>query len=134
MAPPAAKSEPRSSSGDSNEIKKRKMNNESGAPASKLPPKSANLYAEITKMEERQSDARTAEQDSKIFAETCNEMKTLLDQMLEVKLAYKTATKSSGASPTKEAGAKVQQELTELRTKFSLMFLTLKKLNRLKLL
>ena len=131
MAPPAAKSEPRSSSGDSNEIKKRKMNNESGAPASKLPPKSANLYAEITKMEERQSDARTAEQDSKIFAETCNEMKTLLDQMLEVKLAYKTATKSSGASPTKEAGAKVQQELTELRTKFSLMFLTLKKLNRL---
>ena len=89
MSPPAAKSEPRSNSGDSNEIKKRKMNNDSGTTASKVPPKSANLYAEITKMEERQSDARTAEQDSKIFSETCNEMKNLLVQMLEVKLAYK---------------------------------------------
>ena len=131
MSPPAAKSETRSSSGDSNEIKKRKMNNEAGAPATKLPPKSANLYSEITKMEERQSDARTAEQDSKIFAETCNEMKVLLDQMLEVKLAYKMMTKNSGASPAKESATKVHQDLTELRTKFSLMFLTLKKLNRL---
>ena len=131
MSPPAAKSEPRSNSGESNEIKKRKMNNDSGTTASKVPPKSANLYAEITKMEERQSDARTAEQDSKIFSETCNEMKNLLDQMLEVKLAYKIASKNSNASPTKEAAGKVQQDLTELRTNFSLMFLTLKKLNRL---
>merc|ERR1719158_1925680 len=76
-------------------------------------------------MEERQSDARTAEQDSKIFSETCNEMKNLLDQMLEVKLAYKTATKNSGVAPTQDAAMKIQQELTELRTKFSLLFLTL---------
>ena len=84
MSPPAAKSEPRSSSQDSSEIKKRKINNDSGATAAKLLPKSANLYAEITKMEERQSDARTAQQDSKLFAETCNEMKNLLDQMLAI--------------------------------------------------
>ena len=65
---PAAKSESRSGAGDSADTKKRKMN-DSGNASSKLPPKSSNLYAEITKMEERQSDARTAEQDSKIFAE-----------------------------------------------------------------
>ena len=127
---PAAKSESRSGAGDSADTKKRKMN-DSGNASSKLPPKSSNLYAEITKMEERQSDARTAEQDSKIFAENCNQMKILLDQMLEIKLSYKTAAKNSGAPPTKEAALKVQQELTDLRIKFSMMFLTLKKLNRL---
>ena len=130
MSPPAAKSESRSSAGDSTEVKKRKIGDPTNS-ATKLPPKSANLYADITKMEERQSDARTAEQDSKIFAEACNEMKNLLDQMLDVKLAYKMATKNSGVAPTKEGALKVQQELTELRTKFSLLFLTLKKLNRL---
>ena len=127
---PAAKSESRSGAGDSVDTKKRKMN-DSGNASSKLIPKSSNLYAEITKMEERQSDARTAEQDSKIFAENCNQMKILLDQMLEIKLSYKTAAKNSGAPPTKEAALKVQQELTDLRIKFSMMFLTLKKLNRL---
>ena len=134
MSPPAAKSDLRSGGGDVSDAKKRKTNSDSHSSAgtNKMPPKSSNLYADITKMEDRQSEARTAEEDSKLYAETCNAMKTMLDQMLEIKLAYKlTAKGSPGVPPTKEQALKVQQELTELRTKFSLFFVTLKKLNRL---
>jgi len=81
---------------------------------------------DLTRLEELQSESRTAECDSELYASNCAEMKQLLDDMLKARLALKAGGGGESAS------AKVhQQELNELRVKFGLAFMNLKKLNRL---
>ena len=72
-------------------------------------------------MEEQQSENRTAECDSELFASNCSELKGILDSILKLKLALKKEGQSS----------KLPQELSELKIKFGLAFINLKKLNRL---
>jgi len=85
-------------------------------PALKQPKqeKTDSIYDEILKLENRESEARPADKDLELWQETCGELRSLMKDIFELK------TKNS--SPT---------EVTEKRIQASLLFVTLKKLNRL---
>lgn len=69
-------------------------------------------------MEEKEVDLRTGEEDLKIFKETCLELKKLMADILQLKLKGK---------PDEDT----KKQITEKRIEASLLFVTLKKLNRI---
>lgn len=73
-----------------------------------------NIYQEILEMECRESESRPADKDHKLWVETCGELRGMMKDIYELK------QKKSSAS-----------EITEKRIQASLLFVTLKKLNRL---
>lgn len=92
---------------------------QTATPSKKPAPPPVVVKTDFGQLEEQQALERTAEQDSKLFRETCASMKSILAKMLEVKTG-KTSKKT-----------KATETLPELRTQFLLQFLTLKKLNRI---
>jgi len=76
--------------------------------------KTENIYDEILKLETRESEARPADKDLELWKETCGELRSLMKDIFEFK------TKGNSAS-----------EIIEKRIQASLLFVTLKKLNRL---
>jgi len=120
MAPTATK-EPDSKDDIKIKSEKRKKSDSSSSKVDKEPvvkqvkqEKTENIYDEILKLESRESEARPASKDLELWKETCGELRSLMKDIFELK------TKSS--SPA---------ELTEKRIQASLLFVTLKKLNRL---
>lgn len=69
--------------------------------------------------EEKEARDRTAAQDSKMFVEICDKIRKILDQMHQIR---KTTSKKNQSKVN---------EMNNLRSEFSMHFLTLKKLNRL---
>jgi len=72
-------------------------------------------------LEKMQSLKRSPESDSELYASNCTVLRDILDQILRAKVSLK-----KGADK-----AKVQSEIDELRVRFGLAFINLKKLNRL---
>ncbi len=72
-------------------------------------------YAEF---EEKEMEARTGDEDLVIFRQTCLELRKLMKDILELKLSSKGSSKTAS-------------EINEKRVEASLLFVTLKKLNRL---
>ena len=72
-------------------------------------------------LEKMQSLKRSPESDSELYASNCTVLRDILDQILRAKVSLK-----KGADRTK-----VQSEIDELRVRFGLAFINLKKLNRL---
>ncbi len=70
----------------------------------------------MTRLEEEQARNRSADDDSKLFTETCDLVRAKLAEMLDLKL------KKKGAAAA---------EMQELRVQATLAVVTLKKLNRL---
>eukprot|EP00095_Tigriopus_kingsejongensis_P000367 maker-scaffold319_size207808-snap-gene-0.28 protein:Tk00367 transcript:maker-scaffold319_size207808-snap-gene-0.28-mRNA-1 annotation:"tho complex subunit 5-like protein" len=99
------------------EAKKRRVTSAGPTAAAKTPklPSKAKMYHDITKFEEDQASSRSAEDDSKLFASTCDEIRKSMKSILDLKL---------------KKGSKAG-DIVEARTNASLHFLTLKKLNRL---
>jgi len=78
------------------------------------PENNEDIYEEILKLESRESETRSADKDLELWKETCGELRSLMKDIFELK------TKSGSAS-----------DLIEKRIQASLLFVTLKKLNRL---
>ena len=72
------------------------------------------IYAEIHKIEDEESSQRSGENDLKLWRETCGELRGLMKDVFELKL-------KNGQ----------QAEITEKKIQASLLFVTLKKLNRI---
>ncbi len=72
-------------------------------------------YAEF---EVKAMEARTGDEDLLLFRQTCLELRKLMKEILELKLSSKGSNKTAS-------------EITEKRVEASLLFVTLKKLNRL---
>ena len=116
MAPAASK--------DTDEIKinrseKRKKSDNSKAeqPKEKLAKKEEvkiDIYAEIHKLEDEESKQRPGETDLKLWKETCGELRDLMKDIFELKMKNVS-----------------QGEITEKKIQASLLFVTLKKLNRI---
>lgn len=101
--------------------KRKKSASDSSSKADKEPSlkqpkqeKTESIYDEILKLEARESEARPADKDLELWKETCGELRSLMKDIFELK------TKNS--SPV---------DVTEKRIQASLLFVTLKKLNRL---
>jgi THO complex subunit 5 len=119
MAPPAA------SKDDASAGKKRRAGSGGGAvamdtasvtsPLSKISKK--DLYADLTRLEEEQSQNRSPEEDAELFSATCSDIRQTLKDMLDLKV--KKGAKASAS------------DLSDLRIQATLSVLTLKKLNRL---
>jgi THO complex subunit 5 len=69
-------------------------------------------------IEDKEVESRTGESDLKIFKETCCELKRLMTDILQLKTSGKTDEESS-------------KKIIEKRIEASLLFVTLKKLNRI---
>eukprot|EP00092_Neocalanus_flemingeri_P094704 GFUD01120435.1.p1 GENE.GFUD01120435.1~~GFUD01120435.1.p1 ORF type:complete len:711 (+),score=250.43 GFUD01120435.1:40-2172(+) len=120
MSPTATKDPDSKDDGKVSKSEKRKKSDSSikaeKEPVIKQPKqeKSESIYDEILKLENRESEARPAEKDLELWKETCGELRSLMKDIFELK------TKNSSPS-----------EVTEKRIQASLLFVTLKKLNRL---
>jgi len=79
---------------------------------------------DVMALEEMQSLKRSPECDSELYASNCALLRDILDQILQAKLSIKKGVDASVKS-------KVQSEINELRVRFGLAFINLKKLNRL---
>jgi len=77
--------------------------------------KNENVYDEILKLEIKESVDRPPDKDLELWKGTCGELRTLLKDIFDIK------TKNGGS----------QTEVSEKRIQASLLFVTLKKLNRL---
>ena len=75
-------------------------------------------------LEEMQSTKRSPESDSELYASNCANLREILDEILKAKLSAKKGLDAA-------AKAKIQSEVNELRVRFGLAFVNLKKLNRL---
>jgi len=100
---------------------KRKKSDSSGSKVEKEPvlkqpkqEKSENIYDEILKLESRESEARPASKDLELWKETCGELRSLMKDIFDLKMKASSTT-----------------DITEKRIQASLLFVTLKKLNRL---
>lgn len=74
----------------------------------------ADTYDEILKLEKEESATRSASRDHEHWKEICGELRTFMKEIFEMKI------KKSAAS-----------DISEKRIQASLLFVTLKKLNRL---
>ena len=72
------------------------------------------IYAEIHKIEDEESQHRSGENDLRLWRETCGELRGLMKEIFELKI---------------KKGSKAEVE--ERRIQASLLFVTLKKLNRI---
>ena len=72
------------------------------------------IYAEIHKLEDEESKQRSGENDLKLWKETCGEVRDLMKDIFELKMKNVS-----------------QGEITEKKIQASLLFVTLKKLNRI---
>ena len=79
---------------------------------------------DVMALEEIQSTKRTPESDSELYASNCANLREILDEILKAKLSAKKGLDAA-------AKAKIQSEVNELRVRFGLAFVNLKKLNRL---
>jgi len=77
-------------------------------------PQPANLYQDILEMEARESETRSASSDQTLWMETCAELRGMMKEIFDLKMK-----KSQPA------------DIQEKRIHASLLFVTLKKLNRL---
>ena len=72
------------------------------------------IYSEIHKLEDEESKQRPGETDLKLWKETCGELRDLMKDIFELKMKNVS-----------------QSEITEKKIQASLLFVTLKKLNRI---
>jgi len=105
--------------------RKRKGSEESKAPSDKAS-KTAEQpqIVDVMALEEMQSLKRSPESDSELYASNCALLREILDKILLAKLSLKKGVDGAVKS-------KVQSEVNELRVRFGLAFINLKKLNRL---
>lgn len=101
---------------DRSKVEKKKTKSISGASPVKQS-KPDNIYPEILAMEAKESESRPADKDAEMFSLTCNELRTAMKEILDIK--------------TKQGQAKAGADIQEKRIDASLLFVTLKKLNRL---
>ena len=87
-------------------IKKEQMKKEEEA--------KVDIYSEIHKLEDEESRQRPGENDLKLWKETCGELRDLMKDIFELKMKNVS-----------------QGEITEKKIQASLLFVTLKKLNRI---
>ena len=76
-----------------------------------------NIPKDILAMELKESEERPADKDALLFSQTCNELRAQMKDILDMKV--------------KQGQAKASGEIQEKRIQASLLFVTLKKLNRL---
>ena len=69
-------------------------------------------------LEDKEVESRTGENDLKIFKETCCELKRLMAEILQLKISGKTDEETN-------------KKIVDKRIEASLLFVTLKKLNRI---
>ena len=72
------------------------------------------IYGEIHKLEDEESKQRSGENDLRLWKETCGELRDLMKDIFEQKMKNTS-----------------QGEITEKKIQASLLFVTLKKLNRI---
>lgn len=72
------------------------------------------IYSEIHKLEDEESKQRSGENDLRLWKETCGELRDLMKDIFELKMKNTS-----------------QGEITEKKIQASLLFVTLKKLNRI---
>lgn len=84
---------------------------------SKQPKQSDGIYQEILALEQAESRDRPADQDDALFSRTCQELREHMKHVLDLK--------------TTQGQAQAGEEIGERRIEGSLLFVTLKKLNRL---
>ena len=116
MSPTASK-EPEDIKITKSEKRKKSDNSKAEQPKEKHAKKEevkVDIYAEIHKIEDEESSQRSGENDLKLWRETCGELRGLMKDVFELKL-------KNGQ----------QAEITEKKIQASLLFVTLKKLNRI---
>ena len=77
------------------------------------------FFKKFAEVEEKEMESRSGEDDLKMFKDTCLELRRLMQEILHIKLA------------AGKMDDKTKSDLLEKRTGASLLFVTLKKLNRL---
>jgi len=95
--------------------KKKQKSISDASPAKQSKPE--NIYPEILRLEALESENREPNKDAEMFSETCNELRAYMKEILDIK--------------TKQGQSKGKAEIQEKRIQASLLFVTLKKLNRL---
>merc|ERR1719186_2395243 len=75
------------------------------------------IYQEILALELAESEHRLPSQDKALLKNTCQELREHMEAIMQLKLS--------------QGGADVEDEINERRIQGSLLFVTLKKLNRL---
>jgi len=99
------------------EVKSEKKKLKSASASSVAKPKQDSIYQDILAMELKESEERPADKDAVLFSQTCNELRAQMKDILDMKV--------------KQGQAKASGEIQEKRIQASLLFVTLKKLNRL---
>jgi THO complex subunit 5 len=101
-------------------IKKRRKGGSSNTSATSAKVPEGDVYKNVIEFEEAEASARDPEKDVVLFRKTCDDIRKLMEQIAELK--------------AKNAGVNSEQilaEITENRVQASLLFVVLKKLNRL---
>lgn len=98
---------------DSSEKKRRKASNIESSSSKQT---KEDVYESIIRHEAEEAQSRPSEKDSALFHETCNELKRIFDEIATLK---------------KDNSEKAKPEILEKRIQGSLIFVLLKKLNRL---
>lgn len=101
-------------------IKKRRKGGSSNTSATSAKVPEGDVYKNVIEFEEAEASARDPEKDVVLFRKTCDDIRKLMEQIAELK--------------AKNAGVNSEQilaEITENRIQASLLFVVLKKLNRL---
>jgi len=88
-----------------------------GSSPSKQAKQGDGIYQEILALEEAESEERPADQDDALFSRTCQELREHMKHVLDLK--------------TSQGEAETGDDIRESRIEGSLLFVTLKKLNRL---
>jgi len=88
-----------------------------GDPPSKQTKQGDGIYQEILALELAESEHRLPSQDTDLLKSTCQELREHMEAIMQLKLS--------------QGGAEAEDEINERRIQGSLLFVTLKKLNRL---
>ncbi|KAJ9596915.1 hypothetical protein L9F63_012040 [Diploptera punctata] len=101
-------------------IKKRRKGGTSGTTSSQTKTTEGDVYKNVIEFEEAEATARDPDTDMELFNETCNEIRQIMEEIAQLK------AKNVGAN-----NEQVLEEIAEKRIQASLLFVVLKKLNRL---
>ncbi|PSN46673.1 THO complex subunit 5 [Blattella germanica] len=101
-------------------IKKRRKGGTSSAASAPVKVPEGDVYKNVIEFEEAEASARDPDTDMQLFHETCNEIRQLMEEIAHLK------SKNVGGN-----NEQILEEISEKRIRASLLFVVLKKLNRL---